>query len=117
MTYDQQILKILTEVGERGISVAALIKHVYNENTSFFFQPDLQEVAQYVRNYLRRNSLTEQSMIERTDRRGYYRLNNRLPIDKQLLLSFRDDDSTENVAEVEPPQQDFSLSLFPDDCF
>ena len=48
MTYDQQILDILTAVGEKGISVQLLAKHVYNSNLSFFFTPNLEEIRAYI---------------------------------------------------------------------
>ena len=114
MTYDQQILQILTDVGERGISVAKLAKHVYNMNCTFFSTPDLQEIQQYTGQYLLRNSKSPKSLIERTGRRGYYRLNTQGSADaRQLLLQFR---NKADGGEAEPamPRQDLSLSLFPE---
>ena len=75
MTYDQQILQVLTEAGECGVSVQAIAKHVYNMNCTFFVQPDFEEIRTYVQQYLLRNSKSQQSLIESTGRRGYYRLN------------------------------------------
>jgi len=113
MSYDQQILQILSEVGERGISVSALSKHVYNLNCTLFSQPDLQDVHQYVQQYLLKNSKSSQSLIESTGRRGYYRLNTQNNADaRQMMLDFRDEIKTENEVEEEKPQQDLSLSLF-----
>ena len=116
MIYDKQILKILSEVGEGGIGVSALVKHVYNMNVSFFAQPDLQEVCVYVRQYLQRNSRSAQALIEHAERRGYYRLNTRNSADaRQLMLDFRDDVLPDGEkTESEKPHQDFSLSLFDD---
>jgi hypothetical protein len=115
LSYDQHILQVLSAVGERGISVSALSKHVYNLNTSFFTQPDLQEVHKYVQNYLLRNSKSPQSLIEHTGRRGYYRLNAGNCADaRQLLLRFRAKDEPAAEAQDEPKAQDLSLSLFPD---
>ncbi len=110
MTYDQQILKILTEAGERGISVQTLAKHVYNMNCTFFFQPDYEEIRAYVQQYLLRNSKSAQSLIESTGRRGYYRLNTTGSADAlQMLLQFREE---QEEKEEEKPQQDLSLDLF-----
>lgn len=110
MTYDQQILKILTEAGERGISVQTLAKHVYNMNCTFFFQPDYEEIRTYVQQYLLRNSKSAQSLIESTGRRGYYRLNTTGSTDAlQMLLQFREE---QEEKEEEKPQQDLSLDLF-----
>ena len=109
MTYDQQILQVLTEAGECGVSVQAIAKHVYNMNCTFFVQPDFEEIRTYVQQYLLRNSKSQQSLIESTGRRGYYRLNTDGSADaRQLLLQFRD----EKEEEREEPQQDLSLDLF-----
>ena len=111
--YEQQVLKILAEVGERGISVALLAKHIYNLNCTLFSQPNLQEVHQQVQQYLLRNSKSSASLIESTGRRGYYRLNTQNSADaRQLMLDFRDDDESIEETENEKPSQDLSLSLF-----
>ena len=111
MTYDQQILQVLTEAGECGVSVQAIAKHVYNMNCTFFVQPDFDEIRNYVQQYLLRNSKSQQSLIESTGRRGYYRLNTEGSADaRQLLLQFRDEKEEER--EDEKPQQDLSLDLF-----
>ena len=111
MTYDQQILQVLTEAGECGVSVQAIAKHVYNMNCTFFVQPDFEGIRTYVQQYLLRNSKSQQSLIESTGRRGYYRLNTEGSADaRQLLLQFRDEKEEER--EEEKPQQDLSLDLF-----
>ena len=111
LTYDQQILKVLTEAGEGGVSVQAIAKHVYNMNCTFFFQPDYEEIRTYVQQYLLRNSKSAQSIIESTGRRGYYRLNTEGSADaRQMMLQFREERVEEK--EEEKPQQDLSLSLF-----
>ena len=111
MSYDQQILKILTEAGERGISVQNISRHVYNLNCTFFHQPDYEEVRNYVQQYLLKNSKSQQSLIESTGQRGYYRLNTTGSKDaQQLMLLFRDDIVNDDVQPS--TQQDLSLDLF-----
>ena len=115
-SYEQQILTILLAVGERGISVGSLTKHVYNQQRTFFFQPDLQEVKKEVRNFLLRNSKSPSSLIEHTGRRGYYRLNTRKSAAaRSMVQSLSDAESEEVKAEDNAPRQDFSLSLFADE--
>ena len=110
MSYDQQILSILMEAGERGISVQTIAKHVYNMNCTFFFQPDYEEIRSYVQQYLLRNSKSPQSLIDSTGRRGYYRLNTTGSVDaQQMVLQFREDHEEK---EEEKPQLDLSLNLF-----
>lgn len=93
------------------MSVQAIAKHVYNMNCTFFVQPDFEEIRTYVQQYLLRNSKSQQSLIESTGRRGYYRLNTEGSADaRQLLLQFRDE--KEEETEEEKPQQDLSLDLF-----
>ena len=92
MTYDKQILRILTDVGDKGISIRLLSKHVYNMNLTLFYVPDLDEIYTYVQRYLRKNSRTPSSLIEHMERRGYYRLNTRNNADaRQLLLEFSEE--------------------------
>lgn len=111
MTYDQQILRILTEAGERGISVQTIARHVYNINVTFFHAPDFEEIRNYVQQYLLRNSRSPQSLVERTEHRGIYRLNKKGSADaRQLLFDFQKHEDEE--AQKEKPQQDLSLSLF-----
>ena len=91
MTYDSQILQILTEVGEKGISVQLLSKNLYNLNTTLFYTPDLEEIRSYVQQYLLKNSKSAQSLVESTGRRGYYRLNTQNNADaRQLVLKFKE---------------------------
>lgn len=111
MEYDKQILKILSDVGDDGISVQMLAKHVYNMNCSLFFTLDMAEVYSYVRLYIARNSRSPQPLIESTGRRGYYRLNTGGSVDaRQLMLDFKDEKKEE--IEEEKPRQDLSLDLF-----
>ncbi|MBQ3752932.1 MAG: hypothetical protein II864_05200 [Prevotella sp.] len=114
MKYNKQIIQILSDVGEQGIGVKLLAKHVYNLSCTLFVQPDLHEIHQYVQGYLLRNSKTPQSLIERTGRRGYYRLNTRNNAEARLMMNeFRKrnkagaDEQTDDTLQV-----DLSLSLF-----
>lgn len=110
MTYDRQILQILTEVGEKGINVQLLTKHLYNMNSTLFSSPDIEEIRSYVQQYLLKNYKSAQSLIESTGRRGYYRLNTQNNADaRQLLLEFREPVTEEKE---ERPSVDLSLSLF-----
>ena len=111
MGYDKQILQILTEAGQSGVSVQTIAKHVYNMNCTFFAQHDYDEIRTYVQQYLLRNSKSQQSLIEATGRRGYYRLNTDGSEDAlQLLLQFQDE--KEEKEEEKPQQEDLSLDLF-----
>ena len=114
MVYEKHILQILSDAGEQGVGVRHLAKHVYNLNCTLFSQPDLQEIYSYVQNYLRRHSGSSQSLIERTERWGHYRLNtNNNATARQLMLEFHEE-QTDRQTEVETdkPEIDLSLSLF-----
>ena len=109
--YDQQILGILTDVGDRGISVQLLSRQLYNLNVSLFSSQDLEEIRAYVQQYLLKNSKSPQSLIESTGRRGYYRLNTLHNADaRQLMLEFKRHEQVEE--KEEKPMPDLSLDLF-----
>ena len=109
--YDQQILRILTDVGDRGISVQLLSRQLYNMNVSLFSSQDLEEIRAYVQQYLLKNSKSPQSLRESTGRRGYYRLNTMNNADaRQLMLEFKRHDQVEE--KEEKPMPDLSLDLF-----
>ena len=117
MTYDQQLLEILTGVGERGISIRALTMHLYKLNNSLFAQPDFEALRSYVQQYVTRNSRTPQSLLEGAGRRGYYRLNTGGSADaRQLMLHFQEERGRGEWKEEddveERQQQDLSLNLF-----
>lgn len=109
--YDQQILRVLTDVGDKGISVQLLSRQVYNLNVSLFSSQDLEEIRSYVQQYLLKNSKSPQSLIESTGRRGYYRLNTLHNADaRQLMLEFKRHEQVEE--KEEKPLPDLSLDLF-----
>lgn len=111
MTYDRQILRILSDVGEQGISVQLLAKHVYNQNVSLFYTPDINDIHSYVQQYLLKNSKSSASLVESMERRGYYRLNTQNNADaRQLVIEFRQEINTEE--KEEKPVEDLSLDLF-----
>ena len=114
--YERHILRVLADVGERGISIRLLSKHVYNLSCTLFFQPDLEEIHRFTRHYLVKNSRKPGMIIEHTDHHGCYRLNTRgSAAARQLAIAFKEEakQSTTNddpaPAEVHP---DLSLSLF-----
>ena len=111
MTYDRQILQILTDVGDKGISVQLLAKHVYNLNSTLFYTPDLSEIHAYVQQYLLKNSKSPLSLIENAGKRGFYRLNTQNnPDARQLMIEFRE--TRQPDENEEKPSVDLSLSLF-----
>ena len=111
--YKQHILRVLSDVGERGISVRLLAKHVYNLSCTLFYQPDFREVYAYTQRYLLNHSRSPKSVISRTGKRGYYRLNTGGSQEaRQLVLMFHSDEDMPSKDD-DHPAQDLSLSLFP----
>lgn len=109
--YKQQVLKILFDVGERGMSAALLSKHVYNLNCTLFFQPDVDEIRRWVWSYLQRNARSRRPLIERTGRHGYYRLSKRgVAFVRQQLHSNAAE--KENSGEAPKSEVDTSPGLF-----
>ncbi len=109
MNYDSEILFILNEAGTKGLSIRKIAIHVFNKYNGFFNAVSLEDVHRYVASYLNKNSKAPDSIIERTDVRGVYRLNLN-DTSGQLQFDFKNATSEENgIAKVEGDQ---SLSLF-----
>lgn len=107
MSYDNDIIRILTEAGTSGLSVMKLSRHVYNSKNTFFNTISFDEVYRSVTAWLHKNSKTEDALVEKT-RRGIYRLNLNSGKTHQMMLQFREEEQQQE----EKPQQDLSLSLF-----
>lgn len=116
--YDDYILKVLGEVGESGISIQNLAVNVYNMSCTLFSVPLFEDVDRSVRRYIHNNSKTLNSLVERMDKRGFYRLNTaHSSYACQLMLQFGDavadgwqnDKSDDSQCDK---NEDLSLSLF-----
>ncbi len=110
--YEQQILKLFSEVGRRGISVHLLSKHVYNMNCTLFYQPDIHDVVRETRNYVMRNRSGRNAILERTERWGYYRLNaSGQRKAQQMMNDIKAEEGSQESGDEKPPL-DRSLNLF-----
>lgn len=109
MNYDREILFILNEAGTKGLSVQKIARHVFNSHTNFFESVSYDEIHRCVAAFLKRNSRTADSIIERTDVRGVYRIN-LFNTSRQLYFDFKDEVKETN--EAEKTCEDKSLSLF-----
>ncbi|MBQ6652334.1 MAG: hypothetical protein IJM81_02920 [Prevotella sp.] len=109
MNYESEILRVLTEAGGEGLSIKKISRHVFNACNSFFAPADYEEVHAYVARYLVAHAQNANSIIEKTDIRGIYRLNMDMPESQQLRLQFfeGDEDNTPQFSEI-----DQSLPLF-----
>jgi len=110
MNYDDCILKVLVEAGERGLTVVKISRHVYNASNSLFNTVDFNELHRYVQQFLLKNSKSSDSMIESTGTRGIYRLNPQSKESQQLMLQFQEEEVQED--EDQESREDQSLFLF-----
>ncbi len=110
MNYDREILLILTEAGDDGLSVQKITRHVFNNHNNFFETVSLDEVHRHVAAYLNKNSKSADSPVERTEVRGVYRIN-RFSTSRQLFFDFKDE-ADEHYDDGNKTCEDRSLSLF-----
>ncbi|MEE3416926.1 MAG: hypothetical protein VZR53_16360 [Prevotella sp.] len=107
--YDNEIYKILIEAGDNGLKIEKIARHVYNACNSIFFPVEFDDVHKYVTQFLLSKSKQDDSLIEKSDTRGIYRLNFKLVESQQLMLRF----GAHVEKEIEKPKdEDQSLSLF-----
>ena len=102
MQYDKEILRVLAEAGNEGLSVQKVSRHVFNACNSLFNSLNQEDVHKYVQMYLLKNSKSCNSLI------GVYRLNENNQLSQQLILQFHDEVETPK----EKPTEDRSLNLF-----
>lgn len=109
MTYEKEILQILLEAGNDGLTVRKIARNVFNIHNGLFSAITYEAIHKSVSTFISRNCKSEYSLIESTGKRGYYRLNSKSDKTRQLMLEFHD----EEVNELSPmPSEDKSLSLF-----
>lgn len=87
---DKDILKVLTEAGDRGLSLQKIVLYAYNSQNSLFQKYEREEVKGYVIRFLRQNTRYPGSLIQKISR-GVYRLNPNSDQGRQLLLSFEEE--------------------------
>ena len=89
MRYEKDILLLLIEAGEKGLSVGKISRHIFNTHNSFFLPLDVEEVGKV--------------------KKGVYCINTENQQVKQLRLKFLDE---QNETKEVSPQADLSLNLF-----
>ena len=87
---DKDILKALTEAGDRGLSLQKIVLYAYNSQNSLFQKYEKEEVKGYVIRFLRQNTRYPGSLIQKISR-GVYRLNPNSDQGCQLLLNFEEE--------------------------
>ena len=110
--YEKQILKILTDAGDKGLKVAKIARHVYNDCNSLFETQSFEEVHQAVLAFLNNNAKTKEPLIEKV-KWGVYRINRNSKKFRQLILEFRNPDEQADT-DSGNPRSDKTLSLFDD---
>lgn len=109
MNYDREILQVLCEAGEKGLSVGKIARHVFNSRNGFFDNVTFDEVRREVASFLTRGCKSSDAVVERTGERGVYRMNLSSVNTGQLMFDFKDD---ETEVSSEKAVEDQSLSLF-----
>lgn len=88
MNYEREILDILLEAGDKGLTVKNISRHVHYEANSLFEEICYNDVYKDVRRFIQKESRNSYSILEHTQERGCYRLNRNSEIFSQLLLQF-----------------------------
>lgn len=108
MRYEKDILLLLIEAGEKGLSVGKISRHIFNTHNSFFLPLDVEEVHQEVQQCLVKMSRRTDSMLGKV-KKGVYCINTENQQVKQLRLKFLNE---QNETKEVSPQADLSLNLF-----
>ena len=107
MNCDKEILKVLIEAGEKGLSIQKISMHLFNSCNSLFYPVGLDEMHAYVVRFLARNTKPSNPVVVKKQKRGVYAFNFDLKENKQLLLQFKD----KKEEKIEENSIDLSLQL------
>ncbi len=88
MQYECHILLILKEAYPDGMPVRRIALNVYNITNTLFDPQNREKVYMAVSEWLRAESRTSGGAVQKTDTRGWYRLNDCSKQVQQLLLEF-----------------------------
>ncbi len=116
MEYEKEIIYVLNEAGRKGLSIKKIARHIYNNNNSLFDELSFEDVHKAVAGFLQRNCKKRNSIVERTQKNGTYRI--RVSVRPAQLKFYFDDDDTQDedgmdrVKDDKKSGQDTSLSLF-----
>ena len=108
---DQEIFRILTLAGQNGLKVDRIARHVFNSCNSMFTPLNYKEVHVYVSQFLIKYSKKKNSLIEKGEGHGVYRLNYHSKEAEQIMIKFTDA-SQDNNQDIKREDSDNSLSLF-----
>ena len=105
--YANDIISVLCEAGDNGLPVRKIALHVYNTCNTLFTPILIDDIYNYVRQWLNANSQSYDSLVCRCDKRGYYKINTSSQAAQQLMLEFGDDN-------CEPSQHEEHLNTEPE---
>lgn len=108
MQYEKDILLLLIEAGEKGLSVTKITRHIFNTYNSFFLSLNIEDTHQEVQQCLLKMSKRPNSMLGRV-RKGVYCININNQEVRHLQLKFSHEC---DIKKDEKTQTDFSLNLF-----
>ena len=95
MTYENEIIKILVEAGDKGLSVKKIAQHVYNAVNSLFCSVSYTDIYSSVSQYLKSNAKSKTSVIVHGKGRGVYKINAEIDAGQQLMIIFGKHDTDE----------------------
>ena len=107
MNYQNEIIKVLAEAGNKGLSVMKVAIHVHHSCNTLFDHVPFQDVHRAVSAFLIRETRKKYPLVTRL-KHGCYRLNNNEAQRRQLTFDF--DKQQEETRKQ--PTQDCSLQLF-----
>lgn len=110
MNYNQDIYKVLVLAGDGGLKLEKIARHVFNACNSFFNPLNYKDVHLYVSQFLSRQAKNPDSIIQKGDGHGVYRIDFNKSEAQKMMLQFAPHE--ENTEEVKTTNKDLSLSLF-----
>lgn len=88
MTFEREILKVLSEGPLEGMPLRRIALNVYNISNTLFNPLDQEEVYEVVGEWLRKTSAIKGASVEKAETRGWYKINLNSQKVQQMMLEF-----------------------------
>lgn len=112
MNYGDEIIAVLYEAGNDGLSVHKIAIHIHNAHNTLFSPIAFAEVRLKVQTWLLRNSRATDSPVIHWGKRGKYRINLASPHLRQKLLEFGESTFSQNSTDSKQNGTKSQASLY-----
>lgn len=112
MLYEKDVIQILIEAGDKGLSISKIAHHVFNTRNNLFGSINYNTVYNLIYRYIKQNLKRSDSPIVNASEHGKYTINHNQNALQQFIVWLDEEDTNTRDEDKDKIQIDQSLSLF-----